>query len=379
MSEAKRCVACFEEIHLLATRCPHCSSEQSTSRWAPMAMALRWAGGATALLSLVFAVVQLEALVSGWSTQQQLLVEIREAARLQVEAGDFAGAGETLRGSGGGKPAVSSAPPEFAALELRAALSELRGARATGEEGHAPTVQRLQPVLRRALGRLQGGERADVLAHLGWASFLLYYDGKGDGNVDTYHAKALEADPVNVYAHAWLAHWILWPGGTHRYEPPEQRVEQANAHFRSALESRREREWVRHIQISAWLNGNSIGWYAELTRAANAARVSGDALSSRQRNRIVRAYTRALGRERSREELLAALPLAQHVDTLLWLGADGETDLTRDARQLGSLEQLLMALGDEARARSAREQLTPHLGETLRASFEEALRRSGAG
>jgi hypothetical protein len=379
MPDAKLCVACFEGIHLRATRCPHCGSEQAPSPWAPVATALRWAGGATAVLSLLFAVVQLEALVSGWSAQQQLLLELREAARLQVEAGDFAGAGETLRGGAAGSHAVSSAPPELVALELHAALSELRDARAVGTEGYAPTVERLQPVLRRAVGRLDGRERADVLAHLGWSSFLLFYDGRGDGNVDAYHAKALEAEPANVYAHAWLAHWILWPGGAHRFAPAEQRVEQANVHFRAALESGREREWVRRIQINSWLNGNSIGWYAELARAANAARVSGDTLSARSRDRVVRAYTRALSSARSREELLAALPLAQQVDTLVWLGADGETDLTRDPRQLGTLEQLLVALADAERARSAREQLSPHLDEALRSSFDEALRRIGEG
>ena len=61
--------------------------------------------------------------------------------------------------------------------------------------------------------RLQGSRRADLLAHQGWATFLLSRDGTtASWGRRLRYREALAIDADNPYANAMLAHWTLWAG-----------------------------------------------------------------------------------------------------------------------------------------------------------------------
>jgi hypothetical protein len=64
----------------------------------------------------------------------------------------------------------------------------------------------------RALPGSNGSRRADLLAHQGWATFLLWRDGDRSLRPQDRYREALAIDADNPYANAMLAHWTLWTG-----------------------------------------------------------------------------------------------------------------------------------------------------------------------
>src|SRR6266536_152757 len=201
--------------------------------------ALKWVGGTTAVLSLVFGLRQLTVLISDARDRQRQVTELIATGKLQQEARDYESGWISLR----------------KAAELRANQSQVRAAQEDlamawldnirGSQGPTPftaIVDTLVPVLSRRVVSAEGTRKADLLAHLGWADFLRWRDGDRSLEPAERYRQAMAVDSQNVYAHAMLAHWILWNGGT---------LEDANLHFAAALRSGRERPYVRRLQTAA--------------------------------------------------------------------------------------------------------------------------------
>ena len=89
--------------------------------------------------------------------------------------------------------------------------------------------------------KARGPRKADLLAHLGWADFLRWREGQRQLDPADRYRQALAVDPSNVYAHAMLGHWLLWSSDS---------VVDANRHFDAALQSGRERPFVRRLQLA---------------------------------------------------------------------------------------------------------------------------------
>ncbi len=84
-----------------------------------------------------------------------------------------------------------------------------------GDETSKTFGEALKPALAivdRALPGSSGSRRADLLAHQGWATFLLWRDGDRSLRPQDRYREALAIDADNPYANAMLAHWTLWTG-----------------------------------------------------------------------------------------------------------------------------------------------------------------------
>lgn len=93
-----------------------------------------------------------------------------------------------------------------------------------------------------------------------------------------------------------------------------------NAHFRLALKSDRERQFVQEVRTSALLWNEGPETVAELLRVTDEIRRSGLALDFERRQRIFHAVYSRLGR-RDEATLLALLPPGDHLVTFRWLVA----------------------------------------------------------
>lgn len=231
-------------------------------------------------------------------------------------------------------------------------LREVSGDEKTGSFGEA-----LKPALAivdRALPGSAGARRADLLAHLGWATFLLWRDGDRSLRPDRRYHEALTIDADNPYANAMLAHWTLWGGDN---------VDEAARLFGGALKSGRAVDAVRSLQWAAYGNDSSVRSQVETIRLADAMRRAAEPLTSRQSQTMWGIYYFALpeSRDAMRLQLLRAVSPDEHIATLRW----AFDDFVSDDESRGQTIRLYAALLDaEAGRRSkARQDLTALRGQ----------------
>jgi hypothetical protein len=193
------------------------------------------------------------------------------------------------------------------------AMEWIRNARVEGGKGSfGDAIKPALAVVDTSLPSATGARRADLLAHTGWATFLLWRDGDRQLNPAGAYREALSIDPGNPYANAMLAHWILFQ---EREDVPE-----AVKLFDTAARAGRALADVRRLQWAAFGNASSSEADPERVRLADAMRRGGEKLDGGQTQALFSVYFRAtpVSREKDRQALLDALPPDDHISTLGW-------------------------------------------------------------
>ncbi|CAN5793095.1 hypothetical protein BH18ACI5_BH18ACI5_11450 [soil metagenome] len=134
---------------------------------------------------------------------------------------------------------------DIAAARQKAAMTWLDNAQVTtGRETFTAIADKIEPVLAQCVQSRDKARAADCQAHIGWADFLRSREGASGLNPVQSYQRALDLDPGNVYAHT------MWGFEIYRTKGP---VEAGRVHMKYALESGRERGYVRHLQIAGLL------------------------------------------------------------------------------------------------------------------------------
>jgi hypothetical protein len=221
-----------------------------------------------------------------------------------------------------------------------------------------------------ALPAATGERRADLLAHSGWATFLLWRDGDRQLEPADWYTQALAIDSMNPYANAMLAHWILFTGDD---------VTRAAMLFANALRSGRAVEDVRALQWAAYGNSSSPLAAAERVRLADDMRRRGETLSGRNAQALWSSYYFALPnwRQKDRQTLLDAVPPDDHISTLNWaFGSDDDQAHRMTVRYYTSLLDAAAGRTDKAIAdlRALLREIGNNSG-SLRDAVQAALER----
>ena len=161
----------------------------------------------------------------------------------------------------------------------------------------------------RALPGSTGSRRADLIAHQGWATFLLWRDGDRTLRPEDRYREALAIDANNPYANAMLAHWTLWRGDD---------VDEAARLFGAALRGRRAVDVVRTLQWAAYGNDSSMRSQVETVRLADAMRRESERLTPRQSQTMWSPFFFVLDEDERRQQLLRALTPDDYIATLHW-------------------------------------------------------------
>ncbi len=181
----------------------------------------------------------------------------------------------------------------------------------SGKSSFGDAIRPALNVVDAARPTAKGQRRADLLAHSGWATFLMWRDGDRRLNPVEWYEEATALDPGNPYANAMLAHWILFQ---------DDDVPRATKLFETAITSGRATDAVRVLQWAAYGNDRSPQSEIELVRLADAMRRNAEMVSMAQAQVLWASYYSALppGREKERQLLLDAVPPADHIKTLGW-------------------------------------------------------------
>jgi len=176
----------------------------------------------------------------------------------------------------------------------------------------APALDQIFAILDAGHIRSKGSEAADVQAHIGWAHWLnekianREFDSVAEQNLRA----ALGADPQNVYANAMLGNWMLQKGRS---------LNEAIQHLNIAVSTGKERPLVRRMQFGGLIYPDRKGARAEMIRAANDMRKTGEALDEGYKSRILSSCFSPVGDHKRLKESLSAVPPDEAWKTYLWL------------------------------------------------------------
>src|SRR5688572_631261 len=151
----------------------------------------------------------------------------------------------------------------------------------SGKTSFGEAIKPALTVIDAALPAATGQRRADLLAHTGWATFLLFRDGDRRLNPVASYKDALAVDPGNPYANAMLAHWTLFQ---------DDDVPRAAKLFETAAGARRALDAVRVLQWAAYGNDRSPESEVEMVRLADAMRRNGETLSMSRAQQLWAPY-----------------------------------------------------------------------------------------
>ena len=211
--------------------------------------------------------------------------------------------------------AREAAPASAAAREAHGdvAMEWIRNARVENDRtSFGVVIKPALAVVDAELPAATGQRRADLLAHQGWATFLLWRDGDRRLDPAGAYREALSIDPGNPYANAMLAHWRLFQD--------HDDVATAVKLFETALRAGRARDAVRVLQWAAYGNASNPAANAERVRLADAMRRAGERLTMSQAQALWGPYYFAMpvSRQRERDALLASVAPDDHISTLHW-------------------------------------------------------------
>jgi hypothetical protein len=235
----------------------------------------------------------------------QALLVTAESQRSRNQYGDALATLERARAAAPASDTVQQAR-EAVAMEW------IRNARYEGDNGSfGAVIKPALAVVDAALASASGSRRADLLAHQGWATFLIWRDGDRRLDPAVRYQEALAIDPSNPFANAMLAHWKLFEDGDD--------VATAVRLFAAASVSGRAPEAVRELQWAAYANARNSAADAERVRLADAMRRDGQRLDMRQAQALWAPYYFATtAGDAQRNALLDALAPDAHISTLHW-------------------------------------------------------------
>jgi hypothetical protein len=317
---------------------------------------LKVVGGIGAVLSLIFGLNQFTQLISDVRERQRQIAELAEVGKLLQDAADYDAAwtsfDQALKAAeSGGKLAKLTGQLSQERLTMREAqenlaMAWLQNIRVPEGRTFSDIVDKLAPVLNRGIASSTGARKADLLAHVGWANFLRWRDGRRDLNPEPQYQQAVEIDSANPYAHVHWGHWQLWR---------REGLAGAKEHFSAALASGRVRDYVRKIQLSAFRNLQSDG-EGELLAVVNDMRKNNEKIEAQIRHDVfsIYSFTCAYRYDASRfTKLSAALPAPEQLATFqaLFYGEhDADFDEGKRPGRDACLATLLEAAGQPEEA-----------------------------
>jgi tetratricopeptide (TPR) repeat protein len=275
---------------------------------------MKWVGIAGALLSFAGTVYGLLHAQGELRERSRIVNEQLAAGHAQQSAGDYAAAWDSLEKASAAAQVdgffakllgnLSEPQRKVRTAQEDLAMEWLRETHATEGHSFAEITDKLVNTLAVSSTTASGSRKGDLLAHLGWAYFLKRRSDDFSVQPEKLYKEAVAADAGNPYANAFWGHWILWNHGS---------LDDANRHFRVALESHRAREDVRRFQLAALQNAEPETDGAWVS-VVNEMHKANEPLAGGTLKHLYDRYYFALNNDDERARLFAAVPPAEHLE-----------------------------------------------------------------
>jgi hypothetical protein len=311
---------------------------------------MKWVGGVTAILSLIFGLYQITQLLADVRERQRQGAELHKVGKDQQDAGDYESAWASF------EQAVKSAEAGGQLAKLTGSLSEEQRRSRNDQEDLAMAwvenvmvpqgktfsdiVNKLIPILTRGAAGASGVRKADLLAHLGWAYFLkardysLRLDDQVRLNIEQHYREALEIDPGNPYAHVHWGHLVFWE----RKNPDD-----AIRHFSSGVASGRALPYVRTVQLAALHISQDTE--EDFLKVVNDMVKNKEKVDATTRSNVHAIYYFALRSDKDFRRLIAAVPPTEQIAMIRALFYDAEFDPSKIPTREASVAMLQEAAG----------------------------------
>jgi hypothetical protein len=276
---------------------------------------MAWVGGASAILGLIGALTGWFHTFSNAHTQSAEVKALMATADSQTKQGEYEAAVKTY----GQILKNDPVNPVVLDAQLNATMEWVENFSVLVSEGQSATnaagqqIDQMLPILNAGLSRLKGSRAADVEAHLGWTHWLNWHIAEREyrATAEKDLRAAVELDKNNVYANAMLGNWMLQNRGN---------FSEAIAHLNTAVATGKARPLVREMQVGGLLGNDIPGARAEIFKAMDDIRRSGEPLDEETKHRIVGfCCEAAMSSDAELKESLTAVPKDDAWKTYLWL------------------------------------------------------------
>lgn len=264
----KACVACKEMIHIQASVCPHCQTQQKKLLRKKILDGIRQLSTLTLVFSLVFAVIEFSRFVDSWLAKSEYAERLAKSASLIVEAGDLESAWDILMEA----RAINPSSQEIAKLQIQLAMQRVRYDRYESTNEKVKQLKEVIFSLYRGLG-LSSEVDADVLAHIAWTYHVLQNMESVNKSIDIkpFFEKAFILNNNSVYANTYMGYLYLRQAekvvDEHNLSEQEL-VAQSLRYFNRALATNIDTEYVRMMQFTALYSQNNQFSNAEYIQLA---------------------------------------------------------------------------------------------------------------
>lgn len=181
-------------------------------------------------------------------------------------------------------------------------------------------VDPLKAALIEQLPGAHGQEKANLQAHIGWANFLRFRDGKPEVDILEEFNAAIVEDPDNLYGHVMRGFWTLWKGTLDRARPD----------LDAALRSTTDPAFSDRMILAALTNKTSDEFMVAAIEYADKIRRAGRKTDDHTKGRLLWYYFICLHDSDLLAKISKTLPADSHIALLRWL-AEGEVS-THDKR-----------------------------------------------
>jgi Tfp pilus assembly protein PilF len=294
---------------------------------------LKWIGIITAVISLVLGIRQVVSIIQDNAARKNKASELKLEAQRLSSSGFYSEAWQSISQAVELEPDSREAQVDIAMEWLR----NVQIVSVRGEQTFTEIAEKLLPVLYRAIDTTRKAYSASILAHIGWANYLIFREGDPRVKVDDQFKNALKLDPTNLYAHTMYGFWLLYPGHG------DGSLEEAKQHFSAALKDGKDTNYVRQLMFAAYRNAAEAEYQAEIIKLADEMRKNHETIERSERARILTDAYR-MHRGEIMREVDKLLSPKDHLETFLYLSQGIDADKKPFLKDI--LTKLTNATGD---------------------------------
>ena len=188
-------------------------------------------------------------------------------------------------------------------------LDDVHLSSGAGPKTFGEVADPLKAALIQRLPGTHGRQNADMRAHIGWANFLRYRDGRPQTDIAEEFDAAIAEDKDNLYGHVMRGFWSLWNGN----------IDKARPDLAIAMKSDIDPAYSDGLIMAALTNKTTEDFQAAAIEYADAIRLAGRNIDDHAKGQLLWYYSMCLHNSDLLARFAKTLPASEQLMFLDWL------------------------------------------------------------